>query len=466
MTKPEKNTAVYPFTFIQDDDYHQLLFSFHKQSAQLALYFIIDGEIDPELMKKALNIEIERNDCLRLRFFKKWFKYYQFFIPEYSVEDVPYADFRGKTEKYMEDYFKADAGIPLRFFDGEVYRFKFFQTPDRRFGIYICVMHLAMDIAAILHFFRDLALVYASLKNGTELPKPLSSFEDGLKRDLEIQNNKAKFEKNDKFFREYFAENGKDFYAGVDGMREIYKIRKKRHNPNINYIFALDPFHDASSTEKHHIDGALAEKMNAFCREHRVSEQSLILLGIRTHLSKINELTDDVSLMLTINRRSTLADMNSGGSRALGLPLRTVIGKETTFADALGTVNHNQLRIFKHCDYPSTTFTINQAKVQHRPIGSNVTSMLFTYFPKELMAFPEGMNCEFGGVSTGYFIFPQYSMFVPSFLDGGYDCYYEHQTHRITKEDVEKLHNNMVKVIEAGIENPNLTLGEILSDII
>ncbi|MBQ6878435.1 MAG: hypothetical protein IJO22_08580 [Oscillospiraceae bacterium] len=465
MIKPAKGTSVYPFTFIQEDDSHQLLFSFHKQSAQLALYFIMDGESDPELLKEALNIEIERNDCLRLRFFKKWFKYYQFFLPEYKIEDLPLVDFRGKTEKDMEEYFKSDAGKALRYLDGEVSRFRMFYTPDGRLGLYICVMHLAMDIAAILHFFRDLAFVYAALKNNTELPKPLSSFEDGLKRDFEIFNNKAKFEKNDKFFREYFAENGRDFYAGVDGMREIKRARKKKHNPNISYIAALDPFHDASLTEKHHIEGFLAEKMNDFCKERRVSVQSLLLLGLRTHLSKINEGTDDVSIMLTINRRNTLADMNSGGSRALALPSRTVISKETPFGEALGIVNNDQLRIFKHCDYPSSNFAKVQAKVQHRPLGTMTTSMLFTYFPKELLVLPEGMNCEFGGVSTGYFVFRQYSMFVPSFRDGGYDCYYEHQTYRINKEEVANMHNNMVKVIEMGIENPELTLGEILSAI-
>ena len=35
----------------------------------------------------------------------------------------------------------------------------------------------------------------------------------------------------------------------------------------------------------------------------------------------------------------------------------------------------------------------------------------------------------------------------------------------INKEEVANMHNNMVKVIEMGIENPELTLGEILSAI-
>ena len=44
---------------------------FHKQVTQIPESMIVNKAIDFKIMEKAFNIEIERNDCLRLRFFKE-----------------------------------------------------------------------------------------------------------------------------------------------------------------------------------------------------------------------------------------------------------------------------------------------------------------------------------------------------------------------------------------------------------
>ena len=48
----------------------------------------------------------------------------------------------------------------------------------------------------------------------------------------------------------------------------------------------------------------------------------------------------------------------------------------------------------------------------------------------------------------------------------GLDFYYEYQTYKLTPQDLENMHKNMIKVIEAGIENPEITIGEILYKIL
>ena len=457
---------LYPLSVIQKDDLLQLICSFYPQSGQLAFYITLGEEVLPETMEKAVNIEIERNDSLRLRFKRKGLKTYQYFLPEYKLENIPFDDFRVKTEEDMIKSLKSDACVALKYFKGETFRIRFFVTPEGRFGVYLCIMHLSMDISAILHFFKDLINVYVSVKNKTELPAPICTFEEGLKRDLEIFSNKQRMKRNHKFFDGYLRENGPEFYAGVDGMRELKKLRKILFNSKINYSMGFNPFHDESETICHHLDGKLFEKIEAFCKERHVPTQSLLQLGIHTHLSKINEDSDDVNLMLTINRRSIVSDMNSGGSRALALPIRTVISKDTTFADALNQQSLCQMRVLKHCDYSSKKCAIESALINHRIPGTLTTSMLFTYLPKEFLNLPEGIDCRFGGVSTGHFVCVLYTMIVPSFEDGGLDCFYEYQTYRLDPQDLENMHKNMIKVIEAGIENPNMTIGEILRSVL
>ena len=54
----------------QQTMYLMFKYTFSKQIAQIPTSFSVDKDIDFELLTKALNIEFERNDSLRLRFTK------------------------------------------------------------------------------------------------------------------------------------------------------------------------------------------------------------------------------------------------------------------------------------------------------------------------------------------------------------------------------------------------------------
>ena len=51
--------------------YMLVKFSFHKEIVQIPASFSVDKDIDFDLLTKALNVEIKRNDSLRLRFRKR-----------------------------------------------------------------------------------------------------------------------------------------------------------------------------------------------------------------------------------------------------------------------------------------------------------------------------------------------------------------------------------------------------------
>ncbi|MBQ8015068.1 MAG: hypothetical protein IJ264_02665, partial [Clostridia bacterium] len=116
---------------------------FHKQVTQVPESIIVTKEIDFDVMEKAFNIEIERNDCLRLRFFKEKGRIKQYFIDEYTVKNIPVIDFKSEQERL--DVLTADAKKPIKMLKGETFRIKFFRTHDKRFGIYINIHHLVMD---------------------------------------------------------------------------------------------------------------------------------------------------------------------------------------------------------------------------------------------------------------------------------------------------------------------------------
>ena len=155
--KPKNNEEVFDIIPSQEMIDFMLKYSFfHKQVIQCPTSIITERKIDFDLMKKALNIEIQRNDCLRLRFFKEKGKYKQYFLDEFKIDDVPCYEF--KTKQEQEEVLTKDAQTTIHHLKGETFRIKFFRTFDNRYGIYLNVSHFCMDgyICFLLRLIKGL----------------------------------------------------------------------------------------------------------------------------------------------------------------------------------------------------------------------------------------------------------------------------------------------------------------------
>ncbi len=136
-----------------------------------------------------------------------------------------------------------------------------------------------------------------------------------------------------------------------------------------------------------------------------------------------------------------------------------------TFMAALKKVCQTQFAVYRHADYPSSRIFDLVDELEQRKVGSTSASMILTCLPFSYTP-PEGWKIEFGGYSTGRFSFPLYSFIVPSPADGGLDCYFEFLIRRLSDRHISDLYNNAVKVIETGIANPYITIGELLSGVL
>ena len=179
--KPKAGTEVFELIPSQKMINFMLKYSFfHKQVIQIPMSIVTSTPIDFDVLKKALNIEIERNDCMRLRFYKEHGEFYQYFLDKYVVDDVPVVTF--STEEEQQAYLTADARRPIRHLKGEDFRIIFFRSFDGGYGIYINITHLCMDAAAVFVFFSDLLGVYDHLKNGKPMPRPLGEYKKTIEK--------------------------------------------------------------------------------------------------------------------------------------------------------------------------------------------------------------------------------------------------------------------------------------------
>lgn len=335
MNKIKKNTFLYDLTKAQEIAYIQYKYCFHKESMNVVLCLFIKQQLDYELFLKAFNVEIQRNDCLRLFYVKKDGKLKQYFSEPYEIGEIERVDFTGKTKADQDEFFKKDASKPVCFFKDELFRIKLIKTYDGRTGIYFAVPHMNMDAVSVFMFYKDLLNVYTALRDNTEMPKPFSPFTEYIEKEKQRLSNKEKTDKDEQFFRELFLDGGEPLYVAVDGPESLEKLRKKRRNPELRSFPINNPFMDKSENIKFSLNPGLSEKMDRYCADHNTTPVFVLQNAVRAYAQKKNNGTEDFFFCSICNMRATLADKNTSGTMANGLMVRTMIKAETKYSDSV-----------------------------------------------------------------------------------------------------------------------------------
>ena len=451
---------IYDLIPSQQTMYLMFKYTFSKQISQIPTSFSIDKDIDFELLTKALNIEFERNDSLRLRFIKVDKEIKQYFLPSYRMAKVPCKYFRSAEDQ--EAFFAKDAQTPVRFDKGNTFRIYFYKNANGTNGIYFNVSHLVMDALGSMRFYYDLISVYRALKNGTELPKALDSYEEYIKEEHQRLGNTKKMEKHEKFYREYFAKGGEPFYAGVHGPAFLEKQRAKKKNPDLRVPAAYNPLLDKCNMITHHIDPETASRIYSFCKERSIAPESLFMLGLRTHCSAINYRTDDVFMMATCSKRATVKEKNMSGCLVQPVQVRTIIPETATFEEGLNEYTRVRTDLYRHSEYPYITARDMSREMYNYSLIQGPACMMFSWIPVPLDTGTDGYKFDFKTYDLGRYFTPLYTICSPDPKDKGINLNYMYRIKLSKPDDIEALHRNAVKVILKGIENPQITMKELL----
>lgn len=446
----------------QQSMYLMVKYSFSKQLVQIPTSFTVEEDFDLDLLTKALNIEFERNDSLRIRFTKKDKKLKQYFLPEFKMSRVPSKYFRSIEQQ--NEFFEKDAQKPVRFDKGECFRIYFYKTAGGTSGIYFNVSHLLMDALGAMIFYTDLINVYLALFEGKPLPKPLDSYEEYIKQEFERLKNTKRMQKHEKFYEEYFAKGGEPFYAGIHGPEFLEKQRIKKKNPNLRVPAAYNPLYDKCYMVTKHIGTEQADKIWSFCMDRQIAPESLFMLGLRTHCSAINYRTDDVFMMATCSKRATMKEKNMSGCLAQPVQIRTIIPESATFSEALDEYTNVRTQIYRHTEYPYISARDLSRDMYNYSLIQGPACLMFSWIPVPLDIESYGVKFSFKTYDLGRYFTPLYTICTPDPEDKGINLNYMYRVKLSTAEQIEALHKNCMKTILAGIENPDLTMKELIDE--
>ena len=258
-------------------------------------------------------------------------------------------------------------------------------------------------------------------------------------------------------------ELGEPLYSDIQGPSVLEEARKRHNDPNLRAAdIEMDNLFVA--VKDYCLEPEPTKRLMDFCTTHQLSMTNLLLLSIRTYLSKVNNGQEDITVENFISRRSTQDEWNSGGSRTIMFPCRTVISPDTEFLAAAYEIQNVQNKIYMHSNYDLSLIYEEMRKRYHTPEHTTYESCYLTYQPMTIkMENPHLANIAQHGkwFANGAATKKMY-LTVSHTEDGGMNFSYHYQVAHLEEKEMEVLYYYMMRILFMGIERPDISIGELM----
>lgn len=465
MMKTRKGYKVYPLTVAQKFHLYYLPHCPGAAVLNIGTSLTIEVEIDWDVLKQSINKAYERCEGMRVRLAKdKEGNYYQYVV-KHEDQDIEFVDFTGKTMEEAEETMKEWTRVPFRMEDTQLTRIVMIKMPDGFSGVYFLGHHMIVDAQSLIGFLKDIIELYCNARyEGVPYPKDMCSYIEQIQKDLAYEAGSKAQQRDREFFEKEIA-SSEPIFNGIRGTDKLEAARKMFKNPDLRTAFSASDSTE-SALDIFHLEGEPTQRLMEFCEKYHVSLACLLLMGLRTYFQKMNG-HEDVSINNAIARRATLKEKKSGGTRIHSFPFRTIFPESMKFIDGVYAIRDKQNEIFRHANYDPTEYFAQRAKTYPQPhAGLTYEPMSLTYQPLTLKE--KGLD-QLGDIryKTKWYpngICPQgmYLTVMHRPEDNGLDFNFEHQVKAVSRDDLEYLYYYLCKIMFKGVENPDLTIGEII----
>src|SRR3954468_14715461 len=176
IPRQARDRETYPLSFAQQRLWFLNNFEPESPEYNIPQAFRIEGDLDPEVMQRALREVARRHEALRTTFRSIEGEPAQVVAQVVDME-VPFTDARARVSEPADAWAEAlrlaaaDAREPFDLTLGPLMRARLYRTGEREHLLYYNVHHIAYDGWSIGVFTRELAAIYDAFAAG--LPSPL-----------------------------------------------------------------------------------------------------------------------------------------------------------------------------------------------------------------------------------------------------------------------------------------------------
>ena len=444
--------ACYNLNLSQDVAHMQCKYSLYKRVINILSSITFDEEVDFALMDQAFKLLVERNDCLRIKFFKKKGALMQYFSDSgKTVKKVPVFSF--ETKQQQDAFIDKVRKKTIDYMHGVVIEPYFIHTYDNRYMVFFKICHLVIDLYGINVLYMDLMNVYNALKKGEPLPPAPESFEEIIKKDIEKDAKRNLQEKHLEYFTNLLTDNPEPFYAGIHGPNNpIWQKQLKKHHRSMP-IFLV---RNTTKTYRHKISGDLGEKVLAYCRNNQCSPANFLFYASSVALAKLNGNLKNIMPIGLYHCRTSAQEKHCAGPKVQSAACYTKIDYDLSFEDNLKAFTVAQFGLYKHVKFKDRDFEALMHNIYRSSPLLIYYSIAYSLLPIDM---PEGV--EFNLYTNGNCALPAYVVQVLDAKTKEVDMAYDVQTRITSEEDVRTFHSYYVNVLKQVLDDPSIKVADI-----
>lgn len=426
----------------------------------------VQQDVDFSVLKKAIYRAYEMFETMRLRFVRdEDGTVYQYITP-FEEREIPLWDFSGRPEEEAHEELRRVTAVPFERYNSPMNTIIMIKLPGGFNGIYLKVDHMTMDSSSIIGFNKAVLEIYCAMMYGTNMPAEMKSYIAQLEKDLAYEADSPAKKRDEEFWMNEIMRD-EPMYTDFTGQGRLLTQRRENNNPDQRWAMVVSKSPEASISV-FSLEADASKRIMDFCEENSIPVASLLLMGMRTVLSKFNDNEKDVSLKTCIARRGTLSEKYCGGTRIHFFPLRTIMESELTFLDGIRMIQGEQNKIFRHSNYDPIELTMKRGRYWKNQPGTSYESISLTYQPLTVRrTTPDMPDIAYKSFwyTNGVAGQPLYLTVMHRPEDNGLNFNFEYRIDAVTEQEMEYFYYYLCRVIFRGIEDKSRTIGEILDMI-
>ena len=447
------NKNSYQFNYSQDIVHLQTKFSLFNRVSNILFTVSFDHGFNQETMQQAVQLTVDRNDCLRLTFIKEGKQIRQYFEPKRIVESIP--SYRFDTYQKMEAFIKRFRRNAVNIFKGKAADFVFVTDPSGKQQMFVKISHYAADTYGIGIIVNDLCAIYNALRTAQELPPPTGKFETLLEKDADYRANAPAVEKDREFFKEYYEQRHPErpSYCGIHGGNSDRWLKLKRKGAiSLPYLFVKCD----TKGYRFVIPSSITSQAAKWCEDNGISMNSFFFYTCAIVCSLRNDKAKYQLPLELLNCRATIADKKAAGTKVQSLSVYTTVDYEKSFNDNIAIIADEQNELYRHTRLSYLEIQDIEHKLWNYSMLSQITNFCFSFIP---MNMPDGLDLQV--YSNGKGALPAYIALIWDTQTNEIYVNYDVQTEMCSAEQLIEFQNIYIRVIESVLKNPDTKLEKL-----
>lgn len=319
----------------------------------LCVSAILNEVVNFDVLKKAINILVQKNDSFRINLSVVNDTPMQFFCA-FKPFDIDVIDVNSESEFASIENDMVNEKFTL--FDSNLFTFKIAKFSDGRAGVILNVHHIIADSWSLGLTIQEIVKIYHCLiKGDTNYVSNTFSYKNLILSEKEYKNsNRYKSDKD--FWNDYLN----DFSEPVS----IPSIKKGTY-ANTSKAKRLS----------FNLDRELVKQISDYCEKYKISNYAFFMSIFSLYIANISNV-NDLIIGTPILNRLNYKDKLTTGMFVTTKPFRTKIENNISFTDFAINNNINLISLFRHQKFPYSEILDNIRKSEYI---SNLYNIALSY---------------------------------------------------------------------------------------